>query len=131
MLFRLSGAVASSAEVEAWFDQGADGLRALAKTWFDRMRACGGDVRELVHDGRPTACLGDVAFGYVGAFRAHVGVGFYNGAALADPARLLEGTGKRMRHVKIRLEHPLDEAALQALIVAAYADAHRRLGEES
>jgi len=52
----------------------------------------------------------------------HVNVGFFRGASLNDPARLLEGTGKRMRHVKIRPPDPVDEAALTRLIAAAYAD---------
>jgi hypothetical protein len=46
---------------------------------------------------------------------------------LADPAGLLEGSGKRMRHVKLRPGKKLDEAALGNLIAAAYADIRRRL----
>ena len=91
------------------------------------MRACGDDVREILHDGFPTACAGDAAFGYVAAFTAHVNVGFFHGAALADPARLLQGTGKRMRHVKLHGEPGVDEAALDALIAAAYRDVRSRL----
>jgi hypothetical protein len=40
-----------------------------------------------MHDGCPTACVGDAAFGYVAAFRDHVNVGFFFGALLQDPAR--------------------------------------------
>ncbi len=92
------------------------------------MRGCGADVRELLHDGCPTACVGDAAFGYVNAFRAHVNVGFFHGAALDDPAGLLEGTGKRMRHVKLRWAQPVNAAALGVLIAAAYRDIQLRLG---
>ena len=99
----------------------------MARPWFERMRACGTDVRELVHDGCPTACVGDAAFGYVGAFSAHVNVGFFHGAALDDPAGLLEGAGKRMRHVKLRWGQPVDTAALNELIEAAYRDIRLRL----
>jgi hypothetical protein len=90
------------------------------------MRACGDDVRELLHDGHPTACVGDAAFGYVNAFKAHVNVGFFRGAELADPAGLLEGSGKFMRHVKLIPGRDIDAAALAALIESAYADMHRR-----
>ena len=90
------------------------------------MRGCGADVRELLHDGHPTACVGDVAFGYVNAFSAHVNVGFFFGAALDDPAALLEGTGKRMRHVKIRPGQIVNAAALNELIAAAYRDMRLR-----
>lgn len=100
----------------------------MTETWFERMRGCGADVCELLHDGCPTACAGDAAFGYVNAFKAHASVGFFLGASLADPNGLLEGTGKRMRHVKLRPGEDVDEAALADLIAAAYADIRRRLG---
>ena len=92
------------------------------------MRASGADVRELLNDGFPTACVGDAPFGYVGAFSAHVNVGFFYGAALDDPAGLLEGAGKRMRHVKLRWGQRVNEAALGELIAAAYGDIRLRLG---
>jgi hypothetical protein len=123
MLF--PSAVRRSAEVEAWAS-GGDPLRLAAWPWFERMRGCGADVRELLHDGHPTACVGEAAFAYVGAFTAHASVGFFQGAALADPAGLLEGSGKRMRHVKLRWGEPVDAEALGALIEAAYHDMRRR-----
>jgi hypothetical protein len=131
-IFRLPGAVKRDPAVDAWFSASLDGLRLAARPWFDLMRDCGTDVRELLHDGRPTACVGDVAFGYVDAFRAHASVGFFSGAALSDPARLLEGKGKRMRHVKLRPGEAVNRGALAALIAAAYADAGRcRIGDPS
>ena len=90
------------------------------------MRQCGADVRELLHDGCPTACVGDAAFAYVNAFSGHAAVGFFNGSALPDPAGLLEGTGKRMRHVKLRPGLHIDEKALGALIVESYQNVRRR-----
>jgi hypothetical protein len=123
---RFPRAVRRDPGVDAWFAVG-DELRSLALPWFELMRACGGDVRELLHDGHPTACVGDAAFGYVNAFTAHVNVGYFHGAALDDPAGLLEGTGKRMRHVKLNLAQPVDAAALTALIAAAYRDIRMRL----
>jgi hypothetical protein len=57
---------------------------------------------------------------YVNAFTAHVNVGFFLGAHLPDPAGLLEGTGKNMRHVKLRPGTEVDRQALVALIQAAY-----------
>jgi hypothetical protein len=126
-LFRLPSAVQRDPEVDAWFAAPDQELRFLAQAWFERMRECGADVRELLHDGHPTACVGDAAFGYVNAFSAHVNVGFFHGATLDDPAGLLEGAGKRMRHVKVRWGEPLDAAALDGLIAAAYRDIRLRL----
>ena len=102
-------------------------LGTIAQRWFDVMRSSGEDVRELLHDGHPTACIGDAAFGYVNVFTAHVDVGFFRGAEIADPKGMLEGTGKFMRHVKLRPGEDVDATALTRLIEAAYADMQRRL----
>lgn len=127
-LFLFPSARRRDPEVEAWFTHGDEAMRGFARAWFEQMRACGEDVRELIHDGCPTACAGEAAFAYVNAFKAHVNVGFYQGASLADPAGLLEGAGKRMRHVKVRWGEPVDAGALNALIAAAYADINARQG---
>jgi hypothetical protein len=127
-LFRLPGARKRDPKVEAWLSGFADPYRLMAKTWFERMRECGPDVRETLHDDCPVGCVDDAAFGYVNAFKAHASVGFFHGAALPDPAGLLEGAGKRMRHVKLRPGKELDSTALNQLIVAAYDDIRRRLG---
>jgi hypothetical protein len=121
------GAVRRDPGVEAWLDARVGVLGDIARFWFGRMRACGDDVGELVHDGCPVACVGDVPFGYVNVFTAHVNVGFFLGAELDDPAGLLEGQGRRMRHVKVRPGAEPNEAALAALIAAAYADVRSRL----
>lgn len=125
-LFRFSSAMTRRPEVEAWL-AADDPLRAIVRPWFEAMRGLGPDVRELLHDGHPTACVEEAAFAYVDAFNAHAAIGFYQGANLPDPARLLEGGGKRMRHVKLRWGQPLDEDALQALLAAAYADMRARV----
>lgn len=120
-LFHFPDAVRRHPEVEAWFLSDAP-LRLVAATWFARLRDLGDDVRELLHDGHPTACVDDLAFAYVDAFTTHASIGFYRGAMLDDPAGLMEGTGKRMRHVKLRWGAVIDEAALGALLAAAYHD---------
>ena len=108
----------------------SDELGAIARRWFEVMRESGDDVRELLHDGHPTACVGDAAFAYVNAFKAHVNVGFFRGAEIADPEHLLEGTGKLMRHVKLRPERDVDAIALMNLIETAYIDMKGRLNAE-
>jgi hypothetical protein len=130
-LFRFPSAVERDPRVEAWFLEPNHEMRHIARPWFEQMRRCGDDVRELLQDGHPTACAGDAAFGYVDAFSAHVNVGFFLGAELADPAGLLEGAGKRMRHVKVRWGERTDEAALADLIAAAYRDMQSRVRDEA
>ena len=126
-LFRLSGTVKRDPAIERWWSEQPEDLSAIARQWFEVMRGCGSDIREVVHDDQPTACVGDAAFAYVDAFTAHVNVGFFRGAELDDPAGLLEGTGKFMRHVKLRPGKPIDSVALEVLIAAAYADMRARL----
>jgi hypothetical protein len=126
-LFRFPSSIQRDPAIEVWMNDQSGPLGSIAQRWFEVMRDCGDDVRELLHDGHPTACVGDAAFAYVNAFTAHVNVGFFRGAELADPGRLLEGTGKFMRHVKLRPERDVDEAALSRLIETAYADMKERL----
>jgi hypothetical protein len=126
-LFRLSLGVRRDPAVEAWLNRLRGELGAIARQWFSRIRACGFDVLEMMHDGCPVACVKDVPFAYVNAFKAHVNVGFYLGAELEDPAGLLQGEGKRMRHVKIRPGAPIDAKALGELIQQAYEDVKARL----
>ena len=124
---RFPTAVKRDPAIEAWMAEHAGELGAIARRWFEVMRGCGDDVRELLHDGHPTSCVGDAAFGYVNAFTAHVNVGFFRGAELADSERLLEGTGRFMRHVKLGPGRDVDASALTRLIETAYTDMQRRL----
>ena len=99
----------------------------MAAEWFAVMRTCGDEVREVFHDGCPVACLGDAPFGYVNVYTAHVNVGFFHGASLPDPGRLLQGSGKYMRHVRLRAGVAVDGGALRRLIEVAYADIQWRV----
>ena len=125
---RFNGAIQHDPAIDVWMKAHPGELGAIAHRWFQVIRGCGDEVRELMHDGCPVACLGDVPFAYVNAFTAHVNVGFFQGASLPDPARLFEGSGKSMRHVKLKPGTPTDTAALTTLIHTAYAEIKSRLG---
>src|SRR6516162_9745104 len=126
-LFRIFGSVKRDPAIENWIKAHSGELGAIAQRWFEVMRKRGDDVREVLHDGHPTACVADAAFAYVNAFKAHVNVGFFRGAEIADPRKLLEGTGKSMRHVKLRPDRDVDAAALRTLIETAYRDMRERV----
>jgi hypothetical protein len=126
-LLRFNGTVARDPAIDAWMTEHTGELGAIARHWFGLMRKCGDEVREILHDGCPVACLGDAPFGYVNVFTSHVNVGFFQGAALPDPARLLQGSGKFMRHVKLRTGTATDAAALSRLIDTAYSDIKARV----
>ena len=124
---RFDGTVERDPAIDAWLNKHRGELGAIARDWFEVMRQCGDEVREVLHDGCPVACLGDAPFGYVNVFTSHVNVGFFHGASLPDPAHLLLGTGKRMRHVKLKPGTPTDDASLNRLIENAYADIKSRI----
>jgi hypothetical protein len=105
-LLRFNGAVERDPAIDAWMKEHRGELGAIAHEWFEVMRKCGDEVREILHDGCPVACLGDAPFGYVNVFTSHVKVGFFHGVATPDPAHLLQGAGKFMHHVKLRPEWP-------------------------
>jgi hypothetical protein len=128
-ILRLSGAGKRDPIIDEWLSK-TDALTAVARTWFKRMRTCAEDVRELMHDGCPVVCVEDAPFAYVNVFKSHTNVGFFHGAHLDDPAGLLEGSGKNMRHVKLRPGHELNDVALGNLIHAAYLDVKIRLRAE-
>jgi hypothetical protein len=129
-LFRLPGALRRDPAVDAWLEGHSGELGNLVRDWFEVFRQRGQDIHEVLHDGHPTACVGDAAFGYVNAFTAHINVDFFHGSELPDPERLLVGSGKFMRHVKLRPGMPVDRMALTRLIENACADVRRRLEVE-
>ncbi len=126
-LLRFNGSVVRDPAIDLWIKNQSTELGTLAERWFYVMRRCGADVRELIHDGHPTACVDDAGFAYVNAFKAHVNVGFFRGSEIADPTGMLEGTGKWMRHVKLRPGVEYDPLALTKLIETAYADMQTRV----
>jgi hypothetical protein len=128
-IFRVSKTSRQDPDVAAWLTGEPAELRTLARQWFLQMRACGDDVRELMHDGCPVACIEDAPFGYVNSYKSHVNVGFFSGALLEDPAGILQGSGKRMRHVKLIPGAPLSTGALSNLVIAAYGNIKSRLIE--
>lgn len=88
------------------------GLRALVKEAVP-------DVTETVNPwGLPTFELnGPICYLMVG--KNHVTFGFLRGTSLDDPKGLLEGTGKNLRHVKVRKKEDLSQGGLRRLVAAA------------
>jgi hypothetical protein len=72
-LLRFYGAVERDLAIDAWMKEHAGELGAIAHQWFEVMRKCGDDVRELCMTA--TGCMfGDAPFGYVNVFTSHVNV---------------------------------------------------------
>ncbi len=126
-LLRFNGTLKRDPAIDAWMKEHRGELGSIAQEWFEVMRKCGDEVREILHDGCPVACLGDAPFAYVNVFTSHVNVGFFQGATLPDPACLLQGAGKFMRHVKLRPGSAIDAPSLRKLIETAYSDMKARV----
>lgn len=130
-LFELDNSHDFDSEIEKWWDVKPRPLSALAKKWFQRIKRCAPDIKETIHDGFPAACIDTFPFAYVDCFKAHVNIGFYYGAFLTDPKKILIGTGKRMRHIKLTVNSKIEEELLENLIEESYEDLKSRLHKPS
>jgi len=117
----------------------------LTATAEPEMRPIAHRLREIIVEVDPKAVevvrLGDGAatygvgpkkmsegYTYIMPYKKWVNLGFYMGAALPDPAGIMEGTGKKLRHVKIRSVEDAARPAIRALIEAALAELRLALG---
>ncbi len=129
-LLRYYGNDLEDIDFDPWLEEKPEVLHPIIVKWFSLVKNCGPDVQDIFHDGYPIVCVDDAPFAYVNAFTAHVNLGFFYGAELPDPMNLMEGTGKRMRHIKLRPGAQNDEEAIRLLIELAYADIKERLISE-
>lgn len=129
-MLTFEGTSADDPRIIEWIADHQSELGRMAASWFSTIRKCGTDVTELLHDGYPTACIDEYPFAYVGVFKSHMNVGFFYGSELSDPTRLLEGSGKRMRHVKLGPGKEVDAVALKKLVSEAYLDVKQRIKRE-
>ena len=90
----------------------------IARLANDVVRAKGPDLRTERRWGHPWYVGRDMVC-LVGAFSRHVGVEFWRGGSLPDPHGLLEGTGKNLRHVKLRTLEEARSPHFAALVSAA------------
>lgn len=67
-------------------------------------------------------------FCYIGAFSAHVNLGFYYGADLPDPLGLMDGTGKKLRHIKLKNMEAADQPAVRDILMASLEERKDVLG---
>ncbi len=94
--------------------------RAVAGRLRTLVKGAAPDAVESIKWGQPVFEVNG-PFCYLRAFSTSVNFGFWRGADLADPHRLLQGTGGKMRHVKLSGPGDLDAAALRSLVKQAVA----------
>ena len=95
---------------------------ALRQLILEEMAPCCEYILEVyivaIHYG-PTQNMMKDGICYIGVMKDHINLGFMRGNELADPQRVLEGTGKQMRHIKIRNMSDLLRPAIRAYVQEA------------
>ena len=106
-------------------------LAAIARRLRAIIRAVDKNTVETVRPGDNAATYGvgprkmSDGYAYIMPMRGYINLGFYQGAVLADPQGLLEGTGKGLRHVKLRSLAEANRRPVRALVAAALARRRR------
>lgn len=112
----------------------ADDMRPIAQRLRELILNVDPDSVEVVRLGDRAATYGvgpkkmSEGYAYIMPHKNWVNLGFYQGAVLPDPEQLLEGTGARLRHVKIRSIAAVGQPAVRNLLVEALAERKRALG---
>lgn len=104
--------------VESYVESAESDIRPILDSLLALVRETLPDAEESVKWGRPVFTLErDVC--YVAKARAHDSLGFYEGAEIDDPRGLLQGSGKKLRHVKVEVGAPVPEDELRKLLEGA------------
>jgi hypothetical protein len=109
----------STNAADAWFQNAnpaqVSDLAALRTLIF----SIAPDAREEFKWNRPVYSNRSGMFCYLVSTKGYATLGFHNGADLTDPERLLEGTGKGMRHIKFKAGRSPNDPAVLALLKQA------------
>jgi len=87
-------------QVDAFVEQASPTVRPVLQDLRELVRRELPEAREEIKWGRPVYSLNHIVC-YLAADRDHANLGFYRGIELADPKGLLEGDGKKLRHIKV------------------------------
>lgn len=105
-----------SGATKAWFAAAPAPQRPVLNALRGMILAAAPDVIEEFKWSRPCYSVPGGMFCYLHSTRNHATIGFHKGTSLQDPQRILRGTGKEMRHVRIASADAMDRAALAELI---------------
>ncbi len=106
--------------VDSWMSRLEPDQRPIAEALRNLVVEAEPDLSEAIKWGNPTyEKQGRVC--YLAATKSYVSLGFFNGAGLTDPHGSIEGTGKKMRHVKVRALTDIDQQRFSAWVREAVA----------
>ena len=106
--------------VESYLDAIDADLPAIIDALREVVTAADPRLREVLKWGQPAFVLGGNVC-YISAMRGYVNLGFFKGAHLEDDSGRIKGTGKDLRHVKVRRLDEIDRVLFIDLIRAAVA----------
>ena len=112
----------ADSDTDRWFQSGSDDQCELLTELRAIVLATGKDIDEAIKWQRPVYSNGGTMFCYLHRSKNHVTLGFHQGASLDDPDELLEGTGKAMRHIKVRDRSDIRKRAIKSLLKQAYSN---------
>jgi hypothetical protein len=125
----------ADSDTQGTFDQIIEGcdppIAAIASALKARIVAMHRDHVEIVWPRMKIASYGigpkkmSEHYAYIAPQTKYVNLGFYHGAALKDPAGMLEGAGKNLRHVKVRSLSEVSKTELGDLLKASLAEIKR------
>ena len=113
----------TSDPVAKWFAEAPEGQKPILNELRAMVKSLDPHVLEEIKWGRPCYSTQHMLFCYFQSTKNHVSLGFQNGASLDDPQRLLQGTGKNMRHIKLGAKDESSRSALLALLQQAWSRA--------
>jgi|SRR5580700_9468321 hypothetical protein len=119
-------------QVRAWLEKLPDEKKPMIHTLRRLIASAAPETHEIIyHDalGYGPTDSGFDRILYITVFETHINLGFFFGGFLSDPEGLLVGSGKRMRHVKIRSLQESENSALSSLLAQAWIDGLKRVDQ--
>ena len=112
--------MARSKNVDSCISEHDPALRQIAEALRNIILGADPELKESVKWGNPSyAKKGNIC--YLAATERYVNLGFFNATSLSDPQGRLEGTGKKMRHIKVRALEDIDPAQFASWVTEAAA----------
>lgn len=119
-------ATRSKALISAWFDFQPAAARAVAEQLQQAVRAAAPELVESVKWGNLVYLLDGTVVLAIAPFKAHVNLQVFNGAQLPPGTVSLEGSGRGPRHLRCKLNQPVDPVQVEMLVSASVALAQRQ-----
>ena len=110
--------MAGKKSVDSWMAELDPSLRDIAQALRELILQAAPGIAESIKWNTPNYAKGGSAC-YLAANKGHINLGFFNGAGLPNPDGLIEGTGEKMRHIKVRKPEDIRPDVFTSLVQEA------------